>query len=140
MSYCRFSTDQFQCDLYVYYSVGDFYAIHVANRRVVYHRPLPPDVPWPRPGATKAETRKWARRYMKGQRDMAKIGRHHKPIGGPFDGETFNEPTIDAAIARLESLRAAGYRFPDDVIAELREEQAEEAAEEAGATRPTGGQ
>ena len=40
MSYCRFSSDGFQCDVYCYGSMGG-YTIHVAGRRQVFPEPLP---------------------------------------------------------------------------------------------------
>lgn len=48
MSYCRFGSDQFRCDVYVYESVGDFWAIHVAGNRLVSEepRPDPPPSDW----------------------------------------------------------------------------------------------
>lgn len=33
MSWCRWSTDSFRCDLYIYDSVGDFVSVNVAGRR-----------------------------------------------------------------------------------------------------------
>lgn len=45
MSYCRWSTDDFLCDLYIYEHYEGFWAIHVASIRRVYHKPLPPPDP-----------------------------------------------------------------------------------------------
>ena len=131
MSYCRWSTEDFLCDLYIYEHYQGFWAIHVKARRRVYHKPLPPEDPRPFPeNGTRGQQRRWVRRLMARQRLVDRWPKHHKPIGGPHDGETFHEPTIAAAIARCESLRAAGYRFPDHVLEDLRDEAAEEGDED----------
>ena len=36
MSYCRWSSDDFQCDVYVYESVAGGFVTHVAANRVVF--------------------------------------------------------------------------------------------------------
>jgi hypothetical protein len=36
--------------------------------------------------------------------------------------QNFNDPDLRSFLARLRSLREAGYRFPDDVIAEVESE------------------
>lgn len=46
MSYCRFSTDDYQCDVYVYEDVGGWWSTHVAGNRPVYAEPLPDPVPF----------------------------------------------------------------------------------------------
>lgn len=123
MAYCRFSTDDFQCDVYAFAHCEGGFAIYVAARRRVYHRPLPPPLPWPAAAATRAQRRRWVRKFMRRDRAVRRAGRHLKPIGGPFDGAHFREPTIAAAIARLEALHRAGYRYPATVLDELKEEQ-----------------
>lgn len=123
MSYCRWSTDDFLCDLYVYEHYEGFWAIHVAAIRRVYHKPLPPHDLRPFPvNGSRGKQRRWVRRLWLRQRAVDRWPRHTKRIGGPHDGESFDEPTIEDAIARCEALRAAGYRFPDYVLTDLREE------------------
>lgn len=128
MSYCRWSTDDFLCDLYVYESCEGGWDIHVAGIRRVYHKPLPPRDPRSFPvNGSRGRQRQWVRRLVRRNRAVDRWPRHTKRIGGPHDGESFNEPTIQDAIARCEALRAAGYRFPDFVLTDLREEALEEA-------------
>lgn len=132
MSYCRWSTDDFLCDLYVYESVGGFWSINVAGVKRVYHRPLPPYEARPFPAKGRQRQREWVRRMRARDKARNKIGWHYKPIGGPHDGESFNEYSLEAAIARCEQLRAEGYRFPDYVLDELREELDDDTAKGVG--------
>src|SRR5687767_6611694 len=44
MSYCRWSTDDFQCDLYCYEDVSGGFTTHVAGRRKIWDAPLPTQV------------------------------------------------------------------------------------------------
>lgn len=118
MSYCRFSSEDFQCDVYAYESVHGGFAVHVAGNRVVFTEPLPAQVP------------------LEKENIAAFIERHHKvmkmvdaakrmPIGLPHDGEDFCEGDASACADRLESLRTLGYRVPQYAIDSLREEAAE---------------
>ena len=51
MSYCRFSSDDYQCDVYCYASVSGYYVTHVASNRPVLDGTLPPAVPWEKDNA-----------------------------------------------------------------------------------------
>lgn len=114
MSYCRWSTDDFQCDLYVYGDVCGGYTTHVAGNRPVYDEPLPPVVDFhERPD-------EWMDRRGEVMRmvDAAK----REPIGLPHDGWTFNDSTLQGLLERLLALREVGYRFPDYVLDDVRAE------------------
>ena len=117
MSYCRWSSDDYQCDLYVYESDMGF-EIHVAGNRLVFDEPLPPPAPPPN-----VDFDAWYQRHRT-VRDMVQSARR-KPIGLPNDGETYVLSEPGAAADQLVALRAVGYRFPERVIDLLREEQAE---------------
>jgi hypothetical protein len=39
-----------------------------------------------------------------------------------YAGETFNDPDLQSFLARLLMLREIGYRFPDSVLDQVREE------------------
>lgn len=113
MAYCRFSTDDFLCDLYCYEDIRGGFTTHVAALKVVYAEPLPPVCPIEDFGW-------WWLRHQK-------VMQMHKtadkvPIGLPHDGETFNDDTLEEFIDRLLMLKEAGYRFPEDVIEAVREE------------------
>lgn len=121
MSYCRWSTDDFQCDIYCYESCSGGWDIHVAKVR---HRlkNLPPPVPFD-PDNLKA----WFERHEKVMKRVSRARRYS--IGLPHDGESFNEPTALDAANRLIALKGDGYNVPQDAIDALLEEAEDEAAD-----------
>lgn len=114
MSYCRWSTDQFTCDLYCYQSTEGGWVIRVASNRHVG------DCPKVDFGASPEDFAA----ALKAQHAFLVLA-PRQSIGGAFDGETFHEPTLESFRQRLLDLRASGYRFPDAVLAEIQEEIAE---------------
>lgn len=123
MSYCRFSSDDFQSDVYVYEDVSGGFTTHVASKRRVFKGPLPPRLPLP-----EKTDRQWAECYLAREREvMRMVGEADLvDIGLPYDGQTFNDPTPGAAADRLEMLRKAGYNVPQSAIDMLREESQED--------------
>ena len=115
MSYCRFSSDDYQCDVYCYASVSGYYVTHVASNRPVLDGTLPPAVPWEKDNADA-----WLARHEAVMAWVEKAER--KPIGLPHDGETFDDPTASDAADRLQMLKDAGYNVPQYAIDALREE------------------
>jgi hypothetical protein len=119
MSYCRWSNDDYQCDVYVYGSVGDFIAIHVAGNRVTPDTPPPAGIGdwWARGKAGIAD-------YMAREKAVEAwlATAERKPIGLPHDGESFEEPDEEAAAVKLEYLRELGYNVPQYAIDALRED------------------
>lgn len=124
MSYCRLSSDDFQCDVYVYAARWGWQT-HVAARRPVYTEPLPPQVELPGkddPG-WEAAIEAWVKRHAE---VMAAVDEaQHAEIGLPHDGASFVDDTPGECADRLESLRAIGYNVPQYAIDRLRREQAE---------------
>ena len=118
MSYCRFSSDQFQCDVYVYES-SDGWVIHVASSR---SKLKSPKIPWRATGKWYSSISfKWyGWRYT-----LWSKYRRLKPIGLPYDGETTTHETPDECAEHLEHLKCCGYNVPLDVIETLHEEQIE---------------
>ena len=115
MSYCRWSTDDFQCDLYVYESCYGGFDTHVAALKPVYKEPLPPPIE-----LTSETVEQWHERHqhiMEMHRRADKV-----PIGLPHDGERFNDETAEDCLYRLIDLRRVGYRFPVEVLEALRDE------------------
>ena len=150
MSYCRFSSLNMMCDVYVYEDVYGGWTTHVARARLVIP-PIPSflagrfmpraylwsgaalnnatkmfDYPiiW-RKHAFKALLRfaAWWQTYIHGG-SLKLIPR--RKIGLPEDGGTFNDATAEECADRLEYLRALGYRVPQYTIDALREESIDE--------------
>lgn len=118
MSYCRWSTDSFQCDIYCYESCSGGWDIHVAARRHVK------DDKWPAPVPFTPENKdEWVAWWM-ALSEWVKTA-ELRDIGLPCDGESYNEPTARDAANRLIKLRDAGYNVPADAIEALLEEAAE---------------
>jgi len=118
MSYCRWSTNDFQCDVYVYEDVAGGWTTHVANNRVKYAEPLPPHVPFDGENMDA-----WLERHNKVMEMVHNATR--VPIGGPSDGQTFNDATPGKCAGWLEVLRSEGYIVPQYAIDTLKEEEAE---------------
>jgi hypothetical protein len=118
MSYCRWSSEDFQCDVYAYESVHGGFMVHVAGNRVIFTEPLPEEVP-----LGKDSIKAFMDRH---QKVMAMVDAAERmPIGLPHDGDDFCENDANACADRLESLRELGYRVPQCAIECLREEAAE---------------
>lgn len=120
MSYCRWSSDDFQCDVYVYGNVHGGVTIHVAKRRTLIDRDKVPRVPddWYKPESG----------YDMGEIAALFNERHayfeaceSKEIGLPHDGESFDLSLAEAS-RKLAELKALGYNVPQEVIDELMEE------------------
>lgn len=116
MSFCRWSSDNWRCDLYCYEDVAGSFTTHVAGNRVVGEIPKEPSMTLPLSPTFMAE-----HRAVMDFLDTAE----RAPIGLPYDGETFRDPDLSSFLDRLLELRAAGYHFPDYVLDDVRAEIAE---------------
>ena len=116
MSYCRFSSDDFQSDVYVYDNTYGGITIHIANTKVIYKEPIPPNV------EISEETMPLCCARI---RKISKMVEHadHVPIGLSYDGETIYASSQEECAKILENLRKEGYRIPQYAIDELREEE-----------------
>ena len=114
MSYCRFSSMDFKCDLYVY-EAEDCYCVHVATNRIVG------DVPPLRWGADPNTFRE----SYKAQINFIKEAKR-EPIGLEYDGESFYLSSKEELLECLELLKQVGYIFPYEIIEEMREENQNE--------------
>ena len=118
MAYCRFSDDDFRCDVYCYESEGGF-EIHVAARKYVSDEPFPkkPDHFWDLPPEEMTEVLKRQHDWI----DHARL----EPLGLAYDGKTFSCDTPGEAAETLTMLGKAGYRVPPVVIEMLIDEEKE---------------
>ena len=120
MSYCRWSSNNWDCDLYCYQDVAGGYTTHVAENRVV--GPIPQMPKYATVGFDA-----WFMAY-KAQMDWLKTAKHEH-IGLPHDGQTFNDPTAAALLERVLALCDIGYHVPDAAIEFIREDIVEVSSE-----------
>jgi len=119
MSYCRFSSLNWSCDVYAYADVAGGYTIHVARSRRVGDIPADPfesfmSVDFKNDPKASAE---WLRLYK--EHSAAVNASELVPIDLPHAGETFRETELEDFKARLIMLRDLGYRFPPEVLADI---------------------
>ncbi len=115
MSYCRFSSDGFMCDVYVYKDTSGGWTTHVAATRLIERAP---GYWWK--GITKDEFKEVYDRYAKHMDTTER-----KSIGLCYDAQSFNDPTPGDCASRLEELKAMGYNVPQYAIDTLHKEEAE---------------
>lgn len=119
MSICRWSSDGYASDVYVYEDARGGWTIHVAANRIAFDPDHPlPQIPLdgdPAAWMTYSE-------HSRAAHDHAE--RSH--IDHPLAGAEFTEPTAGACLDRLLGLRAAGFHVPEFAIDSLVDEIAEE--------------
>ncbi len=114
MSYCRWSSDNWRCDLYCYEDVSGGWTTHVAGRRRVGEIPA---VDWRFLGTDHAE---FTRQYD--AQNAALDSTELVDIGLPYDGDTFHDYSLEDFRERVVMLREAGYSCPDYVLEDIDEE------------------
>lgn len=119
MAYCRWSSDDHQCDVYTYADGAGVWVTHVAGNRYAVTEPLPEPIELPHL-FTNEQFKAWWDRGSEVARiiDASEL----VAIGLPHDGERFNDPTPGAAADTLTMLRDAGYHVPQYAIDQLRKE------------------
>ena len=115
MSYCRFSSDNWRCELYCYEDTSGGWTTHVASNKVVGLIPVEPDIMDPLISAEE-----WCAGHKKVMDFLETAER--KLIGLAHDGERFNDATLEEFRDRLLHLRQVGYKFPDYVLESVDEE------------------
>ena len=120
MSYCRWSSMNQACDLYVYADVNGGYTCHVAGMKRVSDKPCPdmPEKWWEVPAVELTAILDARREWVDGAELV--------PIGLPYDGEHYYCQDRDTMVDTLEMLKAAGYTMPDDLIETIRKEEDDE--------------
>lgn len=113
MSYCRWSSDNWKCDLYCYADVSGGYTTHVAGRKRVGHIPDVPDI-------LTTPSDEWTKAY---KTQMAALKSTKLiDIGLPYDGMSFNDDDLESFLDRVNCLKEAGYRVPMYVLEDIEEE------------------
>lgn len=117
MAYCRFSSDDFKSDVYVYYGENG-YVIHVSGRRMEPVDAGPPVTLSDPVSLSDIEA------LIARQKRLAEIvGRAKtKDIDHPDAGKTFVLESEADAINKLLELRENGFYVPEVAIETLREE------------------
>jgi len=114
MSYCRWSSDDHLCDVYVYEG-SHGWQTHVATNRPIFADPLPPAV-------VLADDNFDAWCARKRVVDQMLLSAERVLIDLPHDGADFTDDTPQECADTLLTLRAAGYNVPQYAIDSLREE------------------
>ena len=115
MSYCRWSSDNWRSDVYVYEDTNGGWTTHIAGRRRTGLDTLPPD-----PLTLDMSDPEWLDKYK--AHDKALEALPFEEINLPLVGKSFNDSDPGACADRLEMLRGLGYHVPQYAIDELREE------------------
>lgn len=113
MSYCRFSSDNFACDLYCYEDCHGGFTTHVAGNRAVGDIPKVPDV-------LEVDFETWVAATRK-QHDFL-MNCQRVPIGLPHDGACFNDPDLPSFRERIVALLDLGYRGTPWLLESIDEE------------------
>jgi hypothetical protein len=115
MSYCRWSSDDYRCDVYVYEDSAGGWTTHVARVRVLGTVP-------PAPRLDDPDFVRKAPIALRAQHEYV-MNAIRQPIGLPHDGKRFNDPSPGECAARLQRLKDMGYLVPDYAIEALMKEQ-----------------
>ena len=111
MSFCRWSSDNWACDLYCYEDVSGGFTTHVAGSRIANLQDMPKVT-------AEIGTEEWSIQ-LKAQQTWDHVC---EPIGLAHDGASFNDPDLQSFQEMLLMLREAGYNFPDYVLNAIQEE------------------
>lgn len=111
MSYCRFSSDYFNCDLYIYEDITGSYAMHIAGSRYVFDRtPI-------KPTKTVEDFVNNHGYVMTALRTADVV-----EIKLPYAGESFYFAELSQVIEKVKELQALGYVVPSNIIPSMEEE------------------
>lgn len=131
MSYCRWSSDDWQCDVYVWADCAGGYRTEVAGRRHTWDVPLPPPLPADMPigEANSPERHAWASAWVERRGAIdALLGDesnwHWTDLPAPAGGTAYWHDTADECADNLERLRGLGFNVPQSAIDSLRSETA----------------
>ena len=154
MSYCRFSSMNWKCEVYVYENVHGGWTTHVAGNKRIFS-PIPdilnssigPKLHKWSGGYLDPDSRKmvypifWKKLICSSWVNFSVFWHRHihmkslsliprKNIGLPQDGKTFHDDTAKECADTLEWLQSLGYVVPKKVIEELRNEESSNITEQ----------
>lgn len=119
MSFCRWSSDGFQCDVYAYAAEWG-YLVHVAGKR------RPRRVTDPMDGVTSAHDPKFQEKVLenlkKQRQELNDPTNQPVPINGPCDGQTFGCDSPEELLHTLQRLVEDGYFVPESTFLAVAEE------------------
>jgi hypothetical protein len=114
MSYCRWSSDSFRCDVYAYESVYGGFELHLASNRI------PDDAPRVDDKLLYSDISKWCKQYNKLSKYMETC--KHTKIDHEFSGASFTYDTLEELRDGFIKLREQGFNYPDYVLEDINEE------------------
>ncbi len=121
MSYCRWSSDDYQSDVYVWADIAGTWRTEVAGRRWIFTAPLPPPVTIPvgRDG--------WAEEWVARSNAVSALlddldSGHWYDLPEPEGGRSYEHDTPGECADNLARLAALGFHIPAGVIEDLRTE------------------
>ena len=117
MSYCRWSTDDMQCDLYIYDHCDGYISVNVATRRRVPKKPLPPQVM-----LTKQNVRAWSDREQYIRKECYGGDCEWVPVIEKWAGKSFAIAEHEEAAQLVEQMMLDGVVCPKELPLWLREE------------------
>lgn len=130
MALCRWSSDDFKCDLYIYQSVHGGIEVNIAVSRRTHDPSSLPE--WPEapefPGGEIDQSdpawQDYVRKYIERKRALMELldNADLEPIGGPLDGRTFSFETPREVVQFLEEevIPCGKYTFPEGLIDDLK--------------------
>jgi hypothetical protein len=115
MSYCRWSSDNYNCDLYCFEHVDGYYQTYVAGNRVRV---------WMRLFRWLTDKRLWINddRSIRISRFKTWNWPHwltHKPIKHELAGAQFQDISEEAMFLRIHDLHKEGFRVPKKLLNKL---------------------
>jgi len=122
MSYCRWSSMNWTCDLYCYADISGGWTTHIAPRRRVESVPEDRQEDFI---ARKISLDEYTDLHRQQMIALERIP--FAPLRLPHAGETFHDSTLAEFKHRVLELRQLGYRFPDEMIEQIDAELAAEA-------------
>lgn len=117
MSYCRWSSDNFNCDLYCFEHCGGWYQTYTAGSR---HRAWLRVFNWLTDKRLRYQDGTHAFRVERFQTWRWPHWLTHKPIRLPNAAKAFEDPTEEAMFARILALHREGFRVPKELLREVR--------------------